>query len=228
MKFNKSILLSILLGASGTAMAASEGVSVRAEAGITGFGGALTYNVNPYLGLTFGYNGGDLGWLDTVEISGTDYDVEMDYNNAYVNAEIRPFANWFYVAAGVALVDQEYAVDKYIAAGERIKIGGKYYTLDPNATSSGHVGGKVEYKGDFVPYVGLGFTPQITSRLGIFGEVGAYYSGSASAELFADNLTAQGHTVNIDDSLEKEARKIEGYKIFEWIPVAKVGLTFKF
>ena len=35
-------------------------VSVRAEVGTTGYGGAITYDANPYVGVTLGYNGGDI------------------------------------------------------------------------------------------------------------------------------------------------------------------------
>ncbi|HAD69503.1 MAG TPA: hypothetical protein DCF90_07430, partial [Acinetobacter radioresistens] len=64
----------VLSAIAGSALAADEiivteeGVStfsffkpaaVRAEVGTTGYGGAVSWNVNPYVGLTLGYNGGD-------------------------------------------------------------------------------------------------------------------------------------------------------------------------
>ena len=46
-------------------------VSVRAEVGTTGYGGAISYRVNPYVGVTLGYNGGDISWSDDLKIDGT-------------------------------------------------------------------------------------------------------------------------------------------------------------
>ena len=37
---------------------------VRAEVGTTGYGGALLWTANPYVGLALGYNGGDISWSD--------------------------------------------------------------------------------------------------------------------------------------------------------------------
>ena len=88
--------------------------SVRAEVGTTGYGGAISYNVNPYVGVTLGYNGGDISWSDDVKVNGTTYDLDMDNNTAYLNAEIRPFANWFYMAAGTAYLDNDYKLQKRI------------------------------------------------------------------------------------------------------------------
>ena len=47
--------------------------SVRAEVGTTGYGGALLWTANPYVGLALGYNGGDISWSDDVEVD----DVEL-------------------------------------------------------------------------------------------------------------------------------------------------------
>ena len=66
-------------------------VSVRAEVGTTGYGGAISYRVNPYVGLSLGYNGGDISWSDELKIDGTKYDMDMDNNNTYLNAEIYPW-----------------------------------------------------------------------------------------------------------------------------------------
>ncbi|MGL5144027.1 MAG: hypothetical protein ACRC7A_03950, partial [Acinetobacter junii] len=66
-------------------------VSVRAEVGTTGYGGAITYDANPYVGVTLGYNGGDISWSDDVKVNGSTYDLDMENNNVYLNAEMRPW-----------------------------------------------------------------------------------------------------------------------------------------
>ncbi|MGV2482198.1 UNVERIFIED_CONTAM: hypothetical protein IGO34_35965, partial [Salmonella enterica subsp. enterica serovar Weltevreden] len=79
--------------------------------GTTGYGGALLWTANPYVGLALGYNGGDISWSDDLSINGTKYDMDMDNKLAYLNAEIRPWgestnrwAQGMYVAAGVGYV----------------------------------------------------------------------------------------------------------------------------
>lgn len=98
-------------------------VSVRAEVGTTGYGGAISYRVNPYVGVTLGYNGGDISWSDELKINGSKYDMDMDNNNTYLNAEIYPWgasdslARSLYVATGVAYIDNEYKLDRRISQG---------------------------------------------------------------------------------------------------------------
>ncbi|EMD2108671.1 hypothetical protein V7I38_11850, partial [Acinetobacter baumannii] len=56
-------------------------VGARAEVGTTGYGGALLWQANPYVGLALGYNGGDISWSDDVKVNGSTYDLDMDNNN---------------------------------------------------------------------------------------------------------------------------------------------------
>ena len=105
---------------------------VRAEVGTTGYGGALLWQANPYVGLALGYNGGDISWTDDVSVNGTKYDLDMDNNNIYLNAEIRPWgassnpwAQGLYVAAGAAYLDNDYDLAKRIGNGETLSIDGK-------------------------------------------------------------------------------------------------------
>ncbi len=121
---------------------------VRAEVGTTGYGGALLWTANPYVGLALGYNGGDISWSDDLSIDGTKYDMDMDNSLAYLNAEIRPWgtstnrwAQGLYVAAGVGYIDNDYALSKRLNnSNDTIKIDGKNF----NAPSgSGSVDGSL-------------------------------------------------------------------------------------
>jgi hypothetical protein len=46
--------------------------AVRAEVGTTGYGGAISWSPNPYVGVTLGYNGGDISWSDDLSVNGSD------------------------------------------------------------------------------------------------------------------------------------------------------------
>ena len=207
-------------------------LSVRAEVGTTGYGGALSYRVNPYVGLSLGYNGGDISWSDDIKVDGSTYDLDMENNNTYLNAEIFPwgtsennFVNSMYVAAGVAYLDNDYDLKRRVGSGEGFSVNKTDYV----ATSDVNINGKMSYKNDIAPYVGFGVAPKIYKNLGVFGEVGAYYTGNPTVQLTS---TGTATTAPANDSLataiDKESDKIANDGKYEWMPVAKVGLNFKF
>ena len=193
---------------------------VRAEVGTTGYGGALLWTANPYVGLALGYNGGDISWSDDLSVDGVKYDVDMDDKLAYLNAEIRPWgasenrwAQAFYMAAGVGYLDNEYELNSRTGSGT--------IEIDGNETNFTSVNGKVSYDNDIAPYLGLGFAPKINKNWGVFGEVGAYYAGNPQA-------TLTGVSTNPADQLllDDHERNIEQDDEYEWLPVAKLGVSY--
>lgn len=198
-------------------------VQVRAEVGTTGYGGAVSWSVNPYTAITLGYNGGDISWSDDIKVNGSKYDLDMDNKAAYINAEIRPFANAFYFAGGVAYLDNEYELAARAgSANDIIKIDGNRYQ------GPGKAEGKLEYKG-FAPYLGLGFSPAITSRVGLFGELGAYYTGNPKVTMEATGLTAlDDNAPSAQEAIKTDADKLRNDSKYEFLPVAKLGLSVRF
>lgn len=206
---------------------------VRAEVGTTGYGGALLWTANPYVGLALGYNGGDISWTDDVSVNGTKYDLDMDNKLAYLNAEIRPWgasenrwAQALYMAAGVGYLDNQYDLQKRIGNGETLSIDGNNYQLGV-AGQEGNVRGKMSYENDIAPYVGLGFAPKINKNWGVFGEVGAYYTGNPDVQLTQNNLVpVAGNTVLAQDAVDREANEIANDDKYAWLPVAKLGVSY--
>lgn len=200
--------------------------SVRAEVGTLGYGGAVSYNVTPKVGLTLGYNGGNVSWSDGANLHGVDYDMDMKNNNIYLNAELRPFANAFYVAAGVGYIDAEYNVKETLTnTNDTIEINGQNFHA---AGGSGSFTGKLNYDNTIAPYLGLGFSPATTSRFGMFGEVGVYYAGNPTANLTATGLTAVGGGTDGQTAADAEENKLNNSGRYEWLPVAKLGVTYRF
>ena len=201
---------------------------VRAEVGTTGYGGALLWTANPYVGLALGYNGGDISWTDDVSVNGTKYDLDMDNKLAYLNAEIRPWgasanrwAQGVYMAAGVGYLDNDYDLTKRSENGS--------ITVNDNPYSvNGSVNGKMSYKNDIAPYVGLGFAPKINKNWGVFGEVGAYYTGNPTVDLNANGTFVNVNDANIDEDIRAEENKIRNDDKYEWLPVAKLGVSYHF
>ena len=200
--------------------------AVRAEVGTTGYGGAISWSPNPYVGVTLGYNGGDISWSDDLSINGSKYDLDMDNNLTYLNAEIRPWANWFYMAAGVAYIDNDYDIDRRVRGGETFRVN----DVEFRAVGDARINGQLSYKNNIAPYAGIGFSPAITNRWGVFGEIGAYYNGNPTV-----NLTPTGTAVSTDgviadfaDQVEREERNIRNDNEYEWLPVAKLGVSYRF
>ncbi|ENX13957.1 MULTISPECIES: ornithine uptake porin CarO [Acinetobacter] len=202
--------------------------SVRAEVGTTGYGGAISWSANPYVGVTLGYNGGDISWSDDISVNGTKYDLDMDNNLTYLNAEIRPWANWFYMAAGVGYIDNDYGLEGRTGADGTITVDGNRYQTVGGTT--GRVTGDLSYKNNIAPYVGIGFSPAITNRWGVFGEIGAYYNGNPTVNLAStSNFTPLDPSApDIDTALRNEEREIRNDNEYEWLPVAKLGVSFRF
>ncbi|MFW1754253.1 ornithine uptake porin CarO [Acinetobacter wanghuae] len=239
---HKILAISVLAAAASSAMAADEVIvtdegvasfsffkpaAVRAEVGTTGYGGAISWNVNPYVGVTLGYNGGDISWSDDLSINGSKYDLDMDNKLAYLNAEIRPWANWFYMAAGVGYIDNDYDIDRRVRNGENFSVNG----VDFVSTSDARINGQLSYKNDLAPYVGIGFSPAITNRWGVFGEVGAYYNGNPNVNLTATGTARPENTgvvADFADQVEREQDNIRNDNEYEWLPVAKLGVSFRF
>lgn len=204
---------------------------VRAEIGTTGYGGALLWTANPYVGLALGYNGGDISWTDDVSVNGTKYDLDMDNKLAYLNAEIRPWgasnnmwAQGLYMAAGVGYLDNEYNLAKRLNnANDTLRIDGKNF----NAPSGqGSVEGTLSYENDIAPYVGFGFAPKINKNWGVFGEVGAYYTGNPTVNLESNGLVEVGGVTPGQTAANAEAEEIRNDDKYEWMPVGKVGVSF--
>ncbi|OTG66555.1 ornithine uptake porin CarO [Acinetobacter silvestris] len=247
MKVLKILAVTAALSVSGLAMADSQVIhsgntfeanqliptGVRAEVGTTGYGGALLWTANPYVGLALGYNGGDISWRDDVSINGTKYDLDMKNNNTYLNAEIRPWgtsqnmwAQGLYVAAGVAYLDNDYDLAKRIGNGKTLSIDGKNYQLE-TAGREGGVRGQMSYDNKIAPYVGLGFAPKFTKNWGAFTEIGAYYTGNPDVDLSQYNLApVAGNPTGAQDAVDREAHKIENESKYAWMPVAKIGVSY--
>ncbi|ENW92678.1 MULTISPECIES: ornithine uptake porin CarO type 5 [Acinetobacter] len=210
-------------------------VSVRAEVGTTGYGGAISYRVNPYVSLSLGYNGGDISWSDSLKVDGTKYDMDMDNKTAYLNAEIYPwgtnqnaFARALYVAAGVGYLDNTYDLKKRVGGNSLVRVNGERFTT--TNSQSAQIDGTMNYDNDIAPYVGFGLNAPVYKNIGLFGEVGAYYTGNPTVNLKTSGddqiIGSNGNT--LESAVDKEQRNIENKSKYEWMPVAKVGVSFKF
>ena len=239
MKVFKLLAVSVALTTSGLAIADNQVVrsgnvfeanqliptGVRAEVGTTGYGGAVLWTANPYVGLALGYNGGDISWSDDVKVNGSTYDLDMENNNVYLNAEIRPWANWLYVATGVAYLDNDYDLTRNVDATRAFRVNNQDFLANAGGVK---IDGKMEYKNDIAPYLGFGFAPKVYKNIGVFGEVGAYYTGNPKVTLTSTGTATTAGSQSLTEAVNAEANKIANDDKYQWLPVGKVGVSFSF
>ena len=243
-KLRLLLVASALATVAGTAMADEQVVtganstasqyiptSIRAEGGTTGYGGALTWGVNPYVGLTLGYDGGDVSWSDNLKVNGSKYDLDMNNNNVYLNAEIHPwgmsnsgFVRSFYMGVGAAYLDNDYDITRNVSQGRNFTVN----NTDFNATSDVRINGKLKYKNDIAPYLGFGLAPRFGEHFGMFGEVGAYYIGNPTVELNSSGTATNGNGDSLDSAVAREREKISSQEKYKWLPSAKLGINYYF
>ena len=89
------------------------------------------------------------------------------------------------------------------------------------------INGQMEYKNDIAPYLGLGWAPKINQNWGVFGEVGAYYTGNPTVKLTGSGDALTGGQ-DFQDALRAEEQKIANDDKYEWMPVAKLGVSYHF
>ena len=194
--------------------------AISAEVGTLGYGANIGWGLNDKTELVVGWAGGDIGDLkDTIDIQDNTFDLETDYSNPYIGVNLRPAANWFTVGLGTIVQDNETTLK---ADNANLKIGNN------NNTYNGKVEATVENKNTLAPYLTLGFRPNITNNFGVFGEIGAAYTGGQKVTEAKYNSNDINSTLNNSTLKEDLQQDIDDEDLADWMPIAKLGLTYRF
>lgn len=189
--------------------------AISAEVGTLGYGANLGWALNDKTELVVGWAGGDIGDLkDTIDIQDNTFDLETDYSNPYIGVNLRPASNWFTVGLGTIFQDNKVTLKANNAKDVKIGDNVKGY--------SGNLEASVENKNTMAPYLTLGFRPNITNNFGLFGEVGAAYTGGQKVtEAKQDGKESK----DLASDLQKD---IDDENLAKWYPIAKIGATYRF
>ena len=189
--------------------------AISAEVGTLGYGANVGWGLNDKTELVVGWAGGDIGDLkDTIDIQDNTFDLETDYSNPYIGVNLRPAGNWFTVGLGTIFQDNETTLKANNAKDVKIGDNVKGY--------SGNLEASVENKNTMAPYLTLGFRPNITNNFGLFGEVGAAYTGGQKVtEAKKDGKESK----DLASDLQKD---IDDENLAKWYPIAKIGATYRF
>ena len=212
--------------------------SVSAEVGTLGYGANIGQGLNETTELQAGWAGGDVADLFGGDFDANDvnYEVDSDFSNPYLGVQLRPAANWFTMGAGIIVPDNDIDVTANPNGGY-YKVNGTKYDAD----SVGTLNGTLEHRNKLAPYATIGFRPNITNNFGLFGEIGAAYMGKTDATVTASNVSgdpiyiqnANGDKVisptetsqSVANTVERE---LEDKNYLEWMPIVKVGATYRF
>lgn len=196
--------------------------SVSAELGTLGYGANVGFSVNEKVELQAGWAGGNVTDLigNDFDVNDINYDVDTDFSNPYMGVQLRPAGNWFTMGAGIIVPDNDIDVTAN-ANGDNYRID----DVDYNANQVGTLEGNLEHRNKLAPYLTVGFRPNITNNFGVFGEVGAAYMGKTDASVTAVN----GTNAAVGAIAANEAKKeLEDKNYLEFLPIVKLGATYRF
>jgi len=211
--------------------------AVSAEVGTLGYGANIAWGLNENTELQAGWAGGDVADLFGGDFDANDvnYDVDADFSNPYLGVQLRPAANWFTMGAGIIVPDNDIDV-RANKEGEDdgfFKLDGIQY----NAKQTGTLQGTMEHRNKLAPYATIGFRPNISDKWGLFGELGAAYMGKTNATVDATdpnsivNYTDRNgtpQTTTAGEVAKLAEQELEDKDWLEWMPIVKVGATYRF
>ena len=207
--------------------------SISAEVGTLGYGANVGFSLNDKVELQAGWAGGDVADLFGGDFDANDvnYDVDSDFSNPYMGVQLRPAGNWFTMGAGIIVPDNDLEVTSNPNGGF-YKVDGVQY----NADDVGVLKGSIDHRNKLAPYATLGFRPNITNNFGVFGEIGAAYLGKTDAEVRSvggvngfirdENNAPTGETSAT--VAQKAQAELEDKNFIEWLPIVKIGATYRF
>lgn len=207
--------------------------AVSAEVGTLGYGASISWSANESTEVVAGWTGGDFSTSTDIDDSIINYkkflgnsynnfkgnlDLDADLSNPFVGVQMRPWSNSFTVNTGVIFQDNTLSAKLTPTAAATIKLKGQERLFTGSAELQADSGRSV------APYLSVGFKPNTSERIGLFGELGAVYTGEWKTSATVDGTIA-GMT---KEEAEAELKKKIDDKLPEWYPIAKLGVTYRF
>ena len=223
---HRIIALALLAAAAATpALAQTAGrFAVGAQVGTTGVGAEAQFQVTPMLTLRAG--GDVFSYEDEYEGGRFTYDGRAEFTTGSVMADLHPFDSAFFISGGAYIGKREVEVAATPRGNE--VIGGAVLTPQQFGT----LVGAADF-GGAAPFLGLGWNNTFRSRgpIGFKAVVGAAIAGDPEVSLRREGGATLAAPVQaaFDLEREREERELEeDLKDFRILPVAQVGVTFRF
>lgn len=172
--------------------------ALSADVGLNGLGIAINWDLGSHTNLILGYEHG-IGDLNWQNHVNISENKYQVHQHHYANTYI----NAIYYPWGRS--------EKTIIQSTYIT-GGAGYIRKSYSLNIDNRNVPVSYRHSISPYVGLGIRALLTPHWGAFGEIGAYYLG-------------QPH---VDTDQSYIANQLKNEHQYQWLPVAKIGIIYKF
>lgn len=228
-----------LLMVAGTSLFLLSGLATAGNLGVAGKVSTLGYGLEAdyIISDKFSVRGqfNTLGYDDTFDEDGIDYDGELELSSYGVLLDWRPFGGNFRLSAGGFNVDNKITGS---ASGEgTYEIGDEQYTVGPNDDL--RLSADMELGDGFKPYLGLGWghAPANKGGLLLSFDVGVLIQGDpevnlavrGSAEDQFGNPVDAGSDPTVQAELRKEEANMEDdLKNFDVYPVVSFGIGWRF
>lgn len=218
---------------------AAPGVAVSARISTLGYGAELDYPFNANWNLRVQAN--SFNYDDTFNESDIDYDGELDLSTVGALIDYRPFAGSFKLTAGLFSNKNNLAASATSTTGQVFDIGGARFsgtTSDPLSLSA-----TVDLGKSTASYLGLGWGNSYSSGISFSFELGALFSGKATAELTASgtafNIAQPQQQFNVQGTsaaavafrqelAAEQANLQQDLDDFEIYPVVALGVGYRF
>ena len=150
-----------------------------------------------------------------------------------MGVQLRPAANWFTMGAGIIVPNND--ID--VVANPDGGVSGFYEVEDVKYDATGvTLAGTLEHRNKLAPYATIGFRPNISNNFGIFGEIGAAYMGKTDAsirslnpgQIIATEVNGVPSTATGAQLAAAAERELEDEDYIEWLPIVKLGATYRF
>ncbi len=208
--------------------ASAEGTAGAIRLGTLGIGADADFRLTEQLNLRVGYSA--FNYSDTLSSSDVDYDGDAKLRTATALVDWHPGGHGFRVTFGA--IGSNTKVDvRAKPSNNTFEFNGQTFT----ASEVGTVRGNVKPGNSFGPYVGIGWGNPFgsTGRATFLFDLGVIYMGSPDVDLTATcgsaAPTGSAECAQLQNAVVQEERDLQDdADIYEWYPVASVGIAVKF
>ncbi|SDS56865.1 hypothetical protein SAMN05216421_1763 [Halopseudomonas xinjiangensis] len=210
--------------ASSPTAAWAEDIALSLNAGTTGLGAGLVYNLSEQLNVRGSYN-----WFEynhEEQIDELEYDLDLELSTTELLLDWHPFNSGFRVTGGVVHNGTDLTGDARPTSTGTVEIGDRIF----NAQEIGSVDADVDFN-RIAPYLGIGYGKPFWQRFSLSADLGVTYQGSPDATIRVrpgsgvDPVTQ----ARLEQAAAQEERDLEEeLDGFKYYPVARVGLTYVF
>lgn len=199
-------------------------VGVSVKGGTVGFGLDLTKGINENFKVRAGFSSYEYSTTQTEE--DISYDAKLRLAGWNLLADYHPWAGGFRVTGGVYGPQHKVGgTAQYTGVAQSITINGTTYSSSDLANVS------VDAKwGGVRPYLGIGYDGFNKTKAGLFftADVGVIFSGSPSVRLNANCVNATLCAQAATDIAAEEAKIRDSISGAKYLPVAQVGIGYRF